>query len=57
MKDMQAQMEQDMMCLEKLQEQMDKDLSVACLLLLQHEEEESRLCKKHSELRAASKAS
>ena len=49
-------MKQDMMCLEELQEQMEKDLSVARLFLLEHEDEKSRLCKKHSELCAVSKA-
>ena len=45
-----------MMCLEELQEQTEKNLGVARSLLVEHEKEESRLCKKHGELRAASKA-
>ena len=51
-----VQMEQDMICLEELREQTEKDLSVACSLLLEYEEDESRLCEKHSKLCAASKA-
>ena len=45
-----------MMCLEELREQIEKDLRMAHLLLLHDEEEESRLCEKHSELCAACKA-